>query len=153
MLRCRRLGVLLMAEDLIIVGASGFAREAAWTALQQSDRWSLKGFLDDDVVLHGKKLLGYPVLGPVSHYLLHDRAKFVIAVGAPRTRHTIRLAMHVSDDRFGILIDPSDRFHGSVEFSPGSIFCGGVVATVDISFGAHLILNLIPTVGHDCGFG
>ena len=140
-----------MKEPLVIVGAGGFAQEVAWIALQQPERWDVRGFLDDDAERAGTKVLGLPILGATATYKAHDDAKFVIARGAPRTRLAVRRAMRaLEDDRFATLIDPSAKRHESVRFGPGSIVCAGVVATVDINVGAHAIVNLNATVGHEC---
>lgn len=138
----------------MIVGAGGFAKEAAWIALRQPERWRVRGFLDDDPELKGGNVLGLPVLGTVVTFMAHDDAKIVIARGAPRARREARLSMRaLSDDRFATLIDPSVRYHASVRFGTGSIICAGVVATVEIEVGTHAIVNLNTTIGHDCRIG
>jgi len=141
-------------EELVIVGAGGFAQEVAWIALQQPERWRVRGFLDDNPELNGGKVLGLPVLGAVASFKAHDDAKFTIARGAPRARHETRHAMRsVDDGRFATLIDPSVRHHESVRFGAGSIICAGVVATIDIQMGKHAIVNLNATIGHECSIG
>ena len=140
-----------MRTDLVIVGAGGFGQEVAWVALQQSERWHVRGFLDDGREL---KALGLPVLGAVASYRAHEDAKFVIALGVPRARCAARRSMSAIDDsRFATLIDPSARFHDSVRFGAGSIICAGVVATVDIEVGQHTIVNLNSTIGHQSRIG
>lgn len=143
-----------MREDLVIVGAGGFAREAAWIALQQPERWRVRGFLDDSPNLKGGKALGLPILGTVASFRAQHDAKFVIASGSPRIRDDLRrVTSALADDRFALLIDPSVRHHESVRVGAGSIICAGVVATVEIQIGKHVIVNLNSTIGHDCRIG
>lgn len=138
----------------MIVGAGGFAKEVAWIALQQAERWRVRGFLDDNPELKDRKLLGMPVLGAVASFKAHDDAKFVIATGAPRARCYVRQAMGaLPDARFATLIDIGARYHESVRFGAGAIVCAGVLATVEISIGVHVIVNLNATIGHECRIG
>ena len=55
-----------MTADLLIVGAGGFAREAASTVETLGAAWRLLGFLDDDPALHGTIRSGVPILGGTS---------------------------------------------------------------------------------------
>jgi len=140
-----------VSVDLVIIGAGGFAQEVAWVALQQRDRWHVRGFLGDRET---SAFLALPLLGPVESYKAQPDAKFVIARGAPRSRHAIcTLMFDITDDRFATLIDPSVRCHASVSFGSGSIICAGVVATVDILVGRHTIVNLNSTIGHQSRIG
>ena len=59
-----------MDQPLVIIyGASGFGREAAWLA--ESCGKEVMCFIDDDPTKHGQKLNGLPILG-----LLEAKGRF-----------------------------------------------------------------------------
>lgn len=141
-------------KKLIIFGASGFGREVAWAVErinQVSPTWDLLGFMDDDDGTQGKKINGYPVLGKTENVKDYPDAWFVCAVGSSRVREKIVRNMKAvnPDIRFGTVIDPSVERSDLVRIGEGTIICAHTILTVNISIGAHVIINLDCTVGHD----
>lgn len=141
-------------KKLIIFGASGFGREVAWAVErinQVSPTWDLLGFMDDDDEIQGKKINGYPVLGKTENVEDYPDAWFVCAVGSSRVREKIVRNMKAvnPDIRFGTVIDPSVERSDLVRIGEGTIICAHTILTVNISIGAHVIINLDCTVGHD----
>lgn len=141
-------------KDLYIIGAGGFGREVVWlveriNAVKQS--WNLKGFIDDNVSLHGTLEGGYPVCGGTD-YLIQQQEKVwvVCAVGAAKIRKKIieRLQIY-SNIQFATVVDPSVICSDRVEIGVGSIICAGTILTVDIKIGKYVIINLDCTLGHD----
>jgi sugar O-acyltransferase (sialic acid O-acetyltransferase NeuD family) len=137
--------------DLVIYGASGFAREVAvWAerATSGPHRFRLVGFIDD--VNPDRTVDGRPVLGLAEMAAAHD-AVFVVAVGDPALRE--RLAGGA--ESAGLRVAPP-LVHPSVECDPahvtlgdGSVICGGCSLTTGIEAGRHVQINLHCTVGHD----
>lgn len=147
------------AQPLVIVGAGGLGRETAAlveaiNAAAPEERWMLKGFVDDDPDLHGVSLLGYPVLGEIDWLAQQANLSYVIAIGAPSVRRTIahRLSS-ASPSPAAPVIHPSVSIHRTVHIGNGSIICDGVTPTVSIHVGAHVIINLHCTLGHDSVIG
>ena len=143
-----------MANELVIIGAGGFGREAAAlveTINAASDTWHLRGFVDDNASLHDTQKLGYPVLGGLEWMMGRENLNFTIAIGAPDVRRAVaRRAMDMGiAGQPATLIHPAVALHRTVHIGEGSIICGGCSLTVDIHVGAHSILNLHCTVGHD----
>ena len=141
-------------KKLIIFGASGFGREVAWAVErinQASPTWDLMGFMDDDDGIQGKQINGYPVLGKTEAVKDYPDAWFVCAVGSSRVREKIVQNMKAVNPhiRFGTVIDPSVERSDLVRIGEGTIICAHTILTVNISIGAHVIINLDCTVGHD----
>lgn len=141
-------------KDLYIIGAGGFGREVAWLVERINKVeavWNLKGFIDDDISLHGTFENGYPVVGGCN--ILHDLSAetwVVCAVGAAKIRR--KIIEQIKDlplVRFGTLIDPNVICSEKVMIGEGSIICAGTIITVNISIGSHVIINLDCTIGHD----
>lgn len=143
-------------SPLVIVGAGGFGREVA--ALVEAindhdDTWSLVGFVDDDQTLQESSFLGYPVVGDVKWLARQENVFFAIAIGNTQSRRQIAQVLESSPVRPATLVHPSVSVHQSAEVGPGTIICEGVTPTVDLSIGAHVILNLQCTLGHDSIIG
>src|SRR5262245_38392373 len=83
-----------VTEDLIIVGAGGFGREAfrvAESVNERAQRWRILGFVDD--AAEGGRLPGNPLeaplLGTTTIIPTLGDVWVVIAVGDPRTRRLL----------------------------------------------------------------
>ena len=141
-------------KDLIIFGASGFGREVAW-AVERLNKvtptWNLLGFMDDADDIQGTEINGYKVLGKTADVSNYPDAYYVVAVGASRTREKIVSNMKTVNPsiKFGTVIDPSVEMSELVTIGEGTIICAHTIITVNIEIGAHVIINLDCTVGHD----
>lgn len=141
-------------KDLIIVGASGFGREVAWLverANAVNPDWNLLGFLDDDEIIQGAVINGYPVLGVIDDATGYPDACYVCAIGSAGVRELViaRLVEANPDIRYATLIDPSVEMSEYVEIGEGSIICAHTIVTTNVTIGRHVIINLDCTVGHD----
>ncbi|WP_421722098.1 acetyltransferase [Alloalcanivorax xenomutans] len=134
-------------KPVVIVGYGGFGREVFWLA-KDCGREVL-GFLDDGTEpgTYGR----YQVLGPVKDWPTYFEAEFVVAIGNPRTRKKVVMAMQSSGvPQFATLIHPSVVMDSeSVEIGEGTLICAGCVGTVDFKLGKHVIVNIKCTVAHD----
>ena len=113
---------------LQIIGAGGFAREIM--GYWRTGFGSCKAFAD----------------GWVNTIDDADPAKpTVIAIGDPKTREMI--ADKLQGFNFDRLLMGASN---SPLYAPGIIICPGTRITVSVVIGAHVIVNLNCTIGHDC---
>ena len=139
-----------MAEPLVLVAASGLAREVLGT-VEAGDAFDVVGMLDDARPvgeLHG----GVAVLGTVETARRHPGARFLVCAGKGRTREALvgRLASAgIGADRFATLVDPSVRVPSSCSVGAGSIVLAGAVLTADVTVGRHVVLMPHVTLTHD----
>lgn len=144
-------------KDIYIVGAGGFAREVAWLIDEinkKNKKWNFCGFIDEDIENHGKDLNGYSVLGGIEVLKNKKNINVVIGTGNPLSkRNIVEKLSKIDGITFPILIDPYARYGESVEFGEGSIITSGVLLTVNIKVGKHVIINLDSTIGHDAIIG
>lgn len=145
-------------KPLYIVGAGGFGREAAWLVErinQKGATWDLRGFVDDNPSLWGCVVGGYQVHGgcPFLGRCGGD-VWAALAVGGVQARRegAGRLAAY-GNVHFATLIDPDARIGSRSSIGEGSVICAGAVITVDATLGAHCIVNLGCTIGHDALIG
>ena len=139
-------------KDLYIIGLGGFGREVAWCVERINDvtpTWNLKGFIDDNETKWETKEDGYIVLGDCEYLKQQENAYAVCAVGNAKVRKQIIEKLSNSGVQFATIVDPSVILSKRVLIGEGTIICAGTIATVDISIGKHVIINLDCTLGHD----
>jgi sugar O-acyltransferase (sialic acid O-acetyltransferase NeuD family) len=146
-------------NDLVIVGAGGFAAEMVYLAeaiLQQSGEnppFAIKGIISQD----GSKsrLLGSPILGNDAWAWnnLSPHTRFVVAIGDPEIRDQVSQKYAARGWQAISLIHPSVTIHSSNQIGRGCMICAGVQITTQVKLGQHVLLNLNCTVGHDCVVG
>jgi sugar O-acyltransferase (sialic acid O-acetyltransferase NeuD family) len=143
-------------KDLVIFGAGGFAREAKQVVddmNQDSLEWNFIGFLDSDPVKHAGDIHGYPILGGPEWLAGRPGMHVVVGLGAPAARCRVVTALRAGGcSRFATLVHPRAIVGRHVSVGPGTVICGGVGVDPDVTLGAHVILNLNCTVGHDSVF-
>jgi len=135
--------------DLVLIGASGLAREVA--AATSGTAWRTVGVLDDDAALHGSVVDGLDVLGGVDTAAERDEL-LLVCIGAGASRRTVvdRLArLGVGVERYATFIDSGVRIPASVSIGPGSIVLAQSVLTTDIRVGAHVVLMPGVVLTHD----
>ena len=139
-------------RDLIIIGASGFGKEVLLVAKKL--KLNVRGFLDDTEEKIGTLIHDIPVLGKIDSWIEHSDCHFVVAVGSPNGRKKIVGSMYeYGEPDFCTLVDPDALIGLNVKIGKGSIICAGVICTVDIQIGEHVIVNINSTIGHDCVIG
>ena len=144
-----------MTREIMIVGAGGFGREAAWTLerINSSEPvWELLGFADDAPDKATGSLEGYPMLGSVekaSHD--HPGAAVFIAIGNNATREKIYRRLRGHD--FPAIVDPSADVAPTVEMRHGVFIGPKAVVSVGAELGKFAIVNARAGVGHDSKLG
>lgn len=134
-------------KNIVIVGASGFAREIKWVV----DRinavepyWSFLGYIDN--CISNERVIGN------DEYLLQFPNELSVAIAIADTEQRRRLAnMYQQNSRleFPNLIDPSVIMSTGISIGKGNLICAGSVLTVGIEVGDFCIINLNCTVGHE----
>lgn len=144
---------------LVIAGAGGLSRELTWLVADLNAAcgrcvFALQGFLAASSGRH-EAVAGLPVLGDEVWADTHlDReVRFVVGVGAPRLRQQIAERLHQSGFRAATLLHPSARIGPRIHLSQGVIIAAGSTLTVDMTLGAHVLVNLHCTLGHDVHIG
>lgn len=136
-----------IAEQIVIYGAGGFAREVAWLA--QACGRQVACFADDDPERVGGELLDVPVLGLEEARRRFPQAALVAGIGSPRVRQAVTERAAAAGFEFATLIHPRTEMSRWVQVGPGTVICAGNMLTVNITLGRHVQINLDCTVGHD----
>jgi sugar O-acyltransferase (sialic acid O-acetyltransferase NeuD family) len=149
------------AEPLVIAGSGGFGREtaelvrainASETALWGGTRWELLGYLDDRPELAGTSVSGAKVLGPLDELAALADARVVVCTGSPAdfgSKKRIVERLGLPPERYATLVHPTAVIPDSCRLGPGSVVLAGVVATVDVTLGAHVGVMPQTVLTHD----
>lgn len=137
---------------LLLVGASGLAREATGVAVWLNHRGPIN-IVDDNPATWGTLHGLTPVLGSVdlvTEVVDHD-VVLTLGRGGHRRRVAVRLEMLGMDPgRYTSLIHPRVVLPGSCSIGSGSIALDGVVLTADVEVGRHVVLMPQVTLTHGC---
>jgi sugar O-acyltransferase (sialic acid O-acetyltransferase NeuD family) len=142
-------------RKLLLVGAGGFAREAAEAVRAVNairPTWELLGFLDDDPGKLGTTLAGLPVLGPLAALSEYPAAHVVLCPGRPdnygiRPKLVERLAL--DDERYATIVHPTATTGLSCEIGAGSVLLAHVDLTADVVVGRHVVVMPQVVLTHD----
>lgn len=144
-------------KDIVIIGAGGVGAEAAWIIEQinnQKREWNLLGYIDDSKNI-GTKILSYEVLGKIEDLVeryegknIDENPYIIIAITDYESKK--RIAKYLSEKfRFAKIIHPSVYIHESNSIGEGSIVYPGVILTVNINIGKHVIISPKCGIGHN----
>jgi sugar O-acyltransferase (sialic acid O-acetyltransferase NeuD family) len=147
-----------MMQKVVILGAGGLAREVYWVfsdANKVGEKWSVLGFIDENIQNHGKLLCGLPVLGDFSWFEGRSvgRIRIVSGVGSGKTRMAFAEKVAKSGLVFSSIVHPSAQMSEYVDIGQGTVITAGNIITTQVKIGKHVFLNLDSTIGHDAVIG
>lgn len=143
----------MLTERWIVIGAGGHAR-VVMDALLLRERGDAEklAFADDDASLHGRLMLGRPVLGAVSE-VARSGMRFHVAVGANRTREMLYRRMLEAGAVPFAVIHPSACVSQHAALGEASFVAASAVLAPAASVGVGVIVNHGAVVDHDCIVG
>ena len=141
--------------SLLLIGAGGFARETIELVRainREAPVWNLVGLLDDNPEMHGRVVLGVPILGSCTEAVQYPDARVVACVASPdeplrRLRLVERLGLPL--ERYATLVDPRAAIAESATIGPGSVVHAHSVFTADLGLGAHVAVMPGVILTHD----
>lgn len=139
-------------NDLVIVGAGGFARETVQALAAGCEGLRLTGFLDDDPALAGRYVDGVPVLGPSA--AVHDApdARVLLCVGNPRAplaRLRVAERLGLPHERYATVVHPTVSASTDSMIGPGSVLLAQCVLTASVRVGANVAMMPRVVLTHD----
>jgi sugar O-acyltransferase (sialic acid O-acetyltransferase NeuD family) len=137
--------------DLIILGASGLAREVL-AVVRQTGSHRPVGILDDAAHGYDATFDGVPVLGPIADLGVYLDTELVVCVGSGRSREQIVTRIRQNGYRvnpFATIVDPSVRNPARCPIGAGSIVLAHVAITAAATIGEHVVVMPGVTITHD----
>lgn len=143
--------------DVVVVGASGFGREAldVLAAMRASGiPLSVSGVIDDDpspVNLDRLASRGIPHLGTIDSWVATRQAPagFVMGIGDPAIRRAIATKLEAGGHQPFTAIHPSAVVGTQVRIGEGAVICAAAVIATNVRLGRHVHVNANATIGHD----
>ncbi len=137
---------------LLLVGASGLAREAICVAVMLHHDGPVS-IVDDNPATWGTLHGLSPVLGSVD--MVPDIADHDVVLALGQGRHRRRVAarldmLGMDAERYTALLHPRVVLRGGCAIGAGSIALDGVVLTADVEVGRHVVLMPHVTLTHGC---
>ena len=148
-----------MGQDILVVGAGGFAREVAWLIEDinhMRNIWEFLGFVEKSDTDIGKTVGSHSVVMSEEQFLSKSaKVSCVIGIGNPKTLfHVSERLRQKPNIIFPNLVHPNVIMHiGQMSLGIGNIICAGNIFTTDIKIGSMNIFNLSSTFGHDVIIG
>lgn len=148
--------VLARKSEIFVYGASGHAKVVI-DIIERQGGCEIGFLVDDEPVLKGKTIKGYPVIGGKNDLLeatgrFHWRKAFV-AIGCNRSRRLVAEWLEQKGFGFFAAVHPAATIGRDVCIHPGAAVMAGSVVNVDSVVGEHAIVNTGSTVDHDCRVG
>ncbi|MGA9211162.1 NeuD/PglB/VioB family sugar acetyltransferase [Kaistella sp.] len=141
--------------NLVIIGASGFAREVYDLALicyGQNPNFKVKGFLSDGP--SNIEEMGYPkVLNTVDGYTIEEEDVFFCAIGKVKDRKKTSEIILKKGGTFINLIHPTAIISPSVKMGAGVAIKAFSSVASDVSIGSFVYLQSSVIIGHDVIIG
>lgn len=147
-----------MSQEVIVVGAGGFGREAldvieAINNAGEGTDLNVLGVVDDAPAAQNLARLGdrdIPYLGTTDSFLGTGRvAGFVVGVGNPTARESIAKKWVNAGFASLSLIHPSVNLGSNCMVGDGVVICSGVQVSTNVRIGNYVHLNPNATIGHD----
>lgn len=144
-------------EQVVVVGASGFGREALDVLEAMSavgEPIEIVGVIDDGPSAANRERLadrGVPYLGTLDRWLT-DRdlhIKYVLGIGSPTTRRHIVGRLDRAGCAAITAIHPTVIVGAQTRVGEGSVVCAGAVVSTNVDLGRHVHVNPHATIGHD----
>ncbi len=140
-----------MTEPLLLVAASGLAREAI-EAVRAGGVQRVVGILDDNPARWRTELAGVPVLGPAEVAAEFPDARLLLCPGRGGSRAALvqrLLAQGVGEERFATVVHPAAVVPPGAVLGAGTILLAGTIITDTISIGRHVVVmpNVVLTHG------
>ncbi len=136
---------------VVIIGAGGHAQVVADILLclrRAGEAIEIMGYLDDAERLHGKVLLGIPVLGPLGELSQVPHDGIIVAIGSNRTRARIFEGFRKQGEKLVQARHPHSVIAADVTIGDGCMICAGAVVNCGTILGDNIILNTGCTVDH-----
>lgn len=141
--------------ETIILGAGGHGR-VVLDILLAGKKYKPVGFLDNNAALHGRRVDGLPVLGPISQLAsVRDQGvhKAVIAIGDNGVRRGIALQVQHAGLEIINAIHPSANIAVGASIGQGVVIAAGAIVCAHCQIGDYVILNTGCIVDHESMIG
>lgn len=141
-------------KDIVILGASGFAKEMLWLLEKNNEivpEWNVVGFVDETKT-GLEPVENYGVVGDDEWLLNYPHPiNAICGIGSPSLRR--KVIQKYKNKAHHVLFPPIVSRRADVcqhaRLGEGSIVCTGVMIAPHVKLGDFVTINLGVTIGHD----
>ena len=140
-----------MKQPIVLIGASGLAREVA-AAVDAAGTHEIVGVLDDNNELLGTECAGVPVIGSIESASDLGDVQFLICAGAGAARRRIASRLRASgigSARYATVVHPTAILPPSCLIGAGTVLLAYVTLTADVTVGEHVVVMPQVVLTHD----
>lgn len=142
-------------KNIIIVGAGGFGRELLqWIKdiNSVSEKWIIKGFIDDNINALDKYKCDYSVIGSIKEWEPKETEVFACAIANPHIKEKVVTLLKSKGALFERIIHPKAIIGDYNKIGEGLIAYPNSCITVNTVIGNFVTL-LCSSIGHDAVVG
>ena len=142
-------------RKVIIIGAGKVGQHIAANPEIYGLQGRVSGFLDDDPLIHGRTVFGFPVLGPIAKLREHQGYEVVIALASP-SKYKKAIVERLAGDsslHFPTLVAKNAWVSEGCSIGDGSIIYPGSCLNHGTQLGRFVVINMNCAVGHDSKLG
>ena len=145
---------MVARDEVVVVGAGGFARETLALLrdpLTAGTSWRFAGFVaTEEPDAQTLARTGARWLGDDDTFLAAPSAThYIIAIADPVVRQALALRYDAAGLEPASVIHPTASIGPNVTIGPGSIICAMASISTDVVIGAHVHIDRVVTIGHD----
>lgn len=138
----------MRTEKVCIIGAGGHARVVADALLAGEASLANLCFADDDPRMHGRMLLGAPVIGAVA--AVTAGMNFHVAIGAAPVRERLQRQLIAAGARPLTVVHPRAIVSPHARIGAGAFIAASAIVAPLAQLGEGVIVNHGAIVDHDC---
>ena len=148
-----------MLKKILLYGCSGNAFEALSIIRDNNineSKWKVVGLLDDNILKHGKKYYGVPVLGGKREIYSRPDCEILVVWGSPSSylnKKKVIEELQIPKERFATIIHPSVVLGDCVSVGFNTLLMPGVVCTTSIQISDHVVILPNTVISHDSIIG
>lgn len=142
-------------KQIIILGANGFGREVLQWVKDINNvekRWTIKGFLDDNINALDGYECDYNVIGTIKDWNPSGDEEFVLGVSSPAIKEKIVTILKSKGAKFATIVHPTSIIGDFCEIGEGLVVTPRAKISPNVKIG-NFVTILGCGVGHDAIIG
>lgn len=143
-------------KNLVIIAAGGCGREVLQLAREINKiekRWSIKGFIDDNLRALDDLKCDVPVLATIDEYEIQSDDEFVCCIGNSTVRKLVVEKLKAKGAVFTTLTHPNAVIADSCTLGEGVIIYPFALISDNAVIGDQCIINMYSSIAHDSVLG
>lgn len=143
-------------KNLIIIGAGGCGRETLQWAEdinRINKKWSIKGFIDDNLESLSNVVCKYKVISKIDEYLIGKEDEFICAIANSKVKEGIVDKLKAKGAKFTTIVHPTAVIGDTSNIGENVIIYPFALISDNAIISDGCIINMYSSVAHDALLG